>query len=184
MKKTCLVLLAPGVEELEAVAPIDILRRGGVEVTIAAVKPESMLVKTKQSLVLQAEKKLGDCLQQMYDCLLLPGGPGVQTLLEEPTVLELVKRFAEESRLIAAICAAPLVLYQAGLLKNKQYTAHFSVAEHMPNIQLSRPVIRDGQIITANGPGSAIIFGLYILEALTTRTVAERVATDMCMTGF
>jgi len=184
MKKTCLVLLAPGVEELEVVAPVDILRRGGIEVTIATVRESSMEVQTKGNMVLKAEKKLSDCLENTYDCLLLPGGPGVQTLLEDERVMGLVKHSFEHERYIGAICAAPIILQQAGVLKNKEYTAHFSVAEHLPNIHLNKPVIQDGNIITANGPGSAILFGLALLEAMTTRMVAEKVATDMCLTNF
>lgn len=184
MQKCCLVLIPPGFEEIEVVTPLDVLRRGKITVTLAAVGAKNLLLQGKHQLRLQADCHLDEALQQPFDGLILPGGPGVQTLLESQAVLSLARSFDQEGKVLAAICGAPLVLYKAGLLEGRKYTAHFSVAHTLTHIHLGNPVIVDKNLITANGPGAALPFGLELLKALSSEEMAQEVAKSMCYMAF
>ena len=97
MKKSILVILAPGFEEIEAVTPIDILRRGDVEVTIASLEDE-LQVSGRGKMSVNAEVKLNDVLSKDFDALMLPGGPGTKNLREDARVLKLVNQFNDEKK--------------------------------------------------------------------------------------
>lgn len=184
MPQSCLALLPPGFEEIEVVTPVDVLRRGKIKVTLAAIEEGGLLVKGKHQLGLQADCFLKAVMQQPFDGLILPGGPGVQTLLESEAVLDVVNAFHRQGKILGAICGAPLVLYKAGVLENRKYTAHFSVAHTLTHIHLGNPVIVDGNLITANGPGAALIFSLELLKALSSQDLAQEVAKGMCYMAF
>lgn len=179
MTQSALMILAPGFEEIEAITTVDILRRGGVHLTLASLESD-LLVQGKQQVQIRAEVSLQNALQDEYDALILPGGPGTFELLKSELVLDVVQDYASNGKWLCAICAAPLILKEAGLLEDKHYTAHFSVAESLPHIQLNKPVIEDGNMITANGPAAAVDFALTILRALTSDKVANTVADDIC----
>src|SRR5690242_16737337 len=107
--KRVLLILSRGFEELEAVAPLDLLRRAGIEVVSAAAQPD-LAVEGSHGIVVKADRLLENCAGERFDLLLLPGGPGVEGLRKDSRVLDLVRRFRREGLPIAAICAAPLVL--------------------------------------------------------------------------
>lgn len=178
---TALVLLVDGVEEVEAVTPIDLLRRAGVEVTTAAVG-DNLTVTGRNKIQLIADRKLGDVRDELFDVLVVPGGPGVTALRKSPDVKSAVANHARGDRLIAAICAAPTVLLDADLLKNRRHTAHFSVHNELPNLVENEEVIRDGNILTSRGAGTAIPFALAIIRGLCPPDTAEKVASSICYT--
>lgn len=126
---TVLVILPEGFEELEAVAPIDVLRRAGCTVTVAALG-SGIHVTGRNQLVMHADLPLASLplAACVHDCLLLPGGPGVALLRAAPEIRTLVERHHAAGSWLAAICAAPAVLHDAGLLAGRRYTAHPSVA--------------------------------------------------------
>jgi len=130
MTKRVLCLLAQGCEEIETVTPIDLLRRAGAEVVIASVTGEKQVTGRSQ-LLLEADTTLKEVMNESFDLLLIPGGPGVKTLRADGRAAQLAKQFAAADRLIGAICAAPTVLEDAGLLAGKRYTAQFSVNEEL-----------------------------------------------------
>lgn len=177
--KKILVILAPGFEEIETVTPIDILRRSDIKVVIASLEDEKM-VRGRNDICIQAEVTLNELSNTDFDGLLLPGGPGAKKLRKSEKVLELVKDFFGKKRLIAAICAAPTVLLEAGILKGKKYTAHFSTKEELPDIQSDKAVVIDQNIITSQGPGTALPFGLSIVEILEGKEVAKKIAENIC----
>jgi 4-methyl-5(b-hydroxyethyl)-thiazole monophosphate biosynthesis len=172
-----LVPLAPGCEELEAVTIIDLLRRAGVEVISAGLNDG--LVRCSRGTVLMPDTTLDDVLDQSFDMIVLPGGlPGADHLNDDPRIQRLLRDMAEQGRFTAAICAAPKVLASAGLLDGREATAYPGVlaAAEQPSIQvLDRPVVRDGQIITSRGPGTAMDFALELIEALEGRAKREEV---------
>ncbi len=184
MQKCCLVLIPPGFEEIEVVTPVDVLRRGKIKVVLAAVEAQSLLLKGKHQLELKVDCFLEEVMEQSFAGLVLPGGPGMQMLLESQAVLSLVKAFNAQKKTLGAICAAPLVLYRAGILEGRKYTAHFSVAHTLTHIHLGSPVIVDNNLITANGPGAALPFGLELLKALSSEETAQEVAKSMCYMAF
>jgi 4-methyl-5(b-hydroxyethyl)-thiazole monophosphate biosynthesis len=175
---TCLVILAEAFEELEAVAPVDLLRRAGVSVTLASLA-QVPLVTGRCHLTLRPDTHLDAIMSQEFDLLLLPGGPGVRHLRSDSRVLELVRRQNERQALIAAICAAPTVLADLGLLAGRRYTAHPSVAKELPHTLPDEQVVRDGNLITSRGAGTAIAFGLALVGVLCGEQVARKIAAEV-----
>lgn len=174
---TALMLLAHGCEELEAVAPLDILRRGGVDVTVATIETNH-LVTGRNAISLHADNSFSELGEQDYDLIVLPGGPGHKTLRENGAVLALLKRQYQEGRWLAAICAAPTVLHEAGLLAGRRYTGHQSIAEELPDLA-DEPVVVDGKIITSRGAGTATRFGLVLVSQLVGEAKAREVAASI-----
>jgi 4-methyl-5(b-hydroxyethyl)-thiazole monophosphate biosynthesis len=176
---TVLVILAEGFEEIEAVTPIDILRRAGAEVTVAALG-EGIHVTGRSGLTLHADTTLAAAEGSLFDCVVLPGGPGVSRLRADPRVARYIKQQRERNGWIAAICAAPVVLKDAGVLEGRRHTAHFSVAAELPAALLGERVVADGRMITSRGAGTAADFGLMLVEKLFTREKASDVARSIC----
>lgn len=159
-------LLADGFEETEAVATIDVLRRAGFEVDLVALHDKK--VTSSHQIKLFADKHFED--MDGYDALFLPGGqPGTNNLAAEPKVLDLLRAYHREGKLIAAICAAPTVLAKAGILDGKQVTSYpssndgriFAQAAYREDV-----VVRDGNILTSRGVGTVLPFAYAFVEAL------------------
>lgn len=176
---TVLVILAEGFEEVEAAAPVDFLRRAGAEVTLAAL-PEGIHVTGRNGITLHADTPLSAVAGRSYDCLFLPGGPGTRQLRSDPRVREIVRRHWEEGRWVAAICAAPTVLNDAGLLKGRRYTAHFSVAGELPGLLAEQRTVADGRLLTSRGAGTAAEFGYLLVKKLFSPEKAEEVRRSVC----
>mgnify|MGYP001550497238 CR=1 FL=1 len=179
---TVLAILAEGFEEVEAVTPIDLLRRAGAEVTTAALG-DGIHVTGRSGITLHADTSLAALESKGprdFDCLFLPGGPGVKHLRADPRVRALVLRQHSAARWIAAICAAPTVLHDAGVLAGRNYTAHFSVAAELPGIIANERVVADGHILTSRGAGTALDFGLLLIAKLLSPERAHEVARSIC----
>lgn len=175
MKKKALIILAEGFEEIEAIAPIDILRRAGVEVCIASLNPEQLLVKSSQGVQIQTETSL-DKLSADFDACILPGGPGTKLLSESDLVKSLISVMFKENKIIAAICAAPaLVLAPTGILDGKNATCYPDMEKNFnPDTTFcGDKVVVDGNIITSRGPGTALAFSLAITEELVGKNTAD-----------
>lgn len=177
--KTALVVIVDGVEEMEAVTPIDLLRRAGIEVTVAGLS-ERLQVTGRNHLNLLAELSLEAVMGRDFDVIVLPGGPGVKALRGAPKLVHFVRDHASAGRLVAAICAAPTLLKDAGLLQGRRHTAHDSVEAELPQLLRSEAVVRDGNVITSRGAGTAIPFSLEIIRALVSDEAAKKVALSIC----
>jgi 4-methyl-5(b-hydroxyethyl)-thiazole monophosphate biosynthesis len=176
---TVLAILAEGFEEIEAVAPIDLLRRAGADVTIAA-QGDGIHVIGRSNLAMHADTTLAAVGERLFDCVFLPGGPGVKSLRADPRVADTVLRHAQAGRWVAAICAAPTVLNAVGLLEHRRYTAHFSVAAELPAILANERVVADGKILTSRGAGTAIDFGLFLIEKLFSPERSAEIGRSIC----
>lgn len=174
-----LAILAEGFEEIEAITPIDLLRRAGADVKTAALAP-GLHVTGRSGITVHADASLTDLIAQTFDCLLLPGGPGVKHLRADPRVREVVLQHHSAGKLLAAICAAPTVLHDAGLLRDHRYTAHFSVAAELPEIRADERVVEDGRIVTSRGAGTSIDFGLALIARLFSPEKAAEVSRSIC----
>ncbi|WP_404422044.1 DJ-1 family glyoxalase III [Nibricoccus sp. IMCC34717] len=171
-----IAILPEGFEEIEAITPIDLLRRAGITVRIVALGSE-MHVTGRTSVTVHTEGPLHDRdLHTAWDLVFLPGGPGVKHLRADPRVRELVQRQAQAGRWLAAICAAPTVLADAGVLKGHRYTCHFSVAPEMPDRLAAERVVIDRKIITSRGAGTAVDFGLALVGLLAGEKASSDVA--------
>lgn len=180
MSRRVLVPLAEGFEEIEAITPIDVLRRAGADVTVASVR--GLPVKGAHGITVQAEMTLGDCEGMDFDLIVLPGGmPGAAHLAESGMLCEMLKKHHENNRPLAAICAAPaVVLNPLGLLGKEQVACHPSVRAKLDeaNRTEERICIGDG-LVTAAGPGVAMEFALALVELLVSREKAEELAKAM-----
>lgn len=178
MAKKVLVILSEGFEEIEAIAPIDILRRAKIEVTIAT--PDKDLVVTgRNGIRVTADQYLKKVDIEMFDTLILPGGPAAKVLKEREDILELVRGFHEKGKKIAAICAAPLILKNSGVLEGHRYTAYPGI-EELGKMEKEESVVKDRQLITSKSPGTAIEFALNIVDDLVGKKVADKIKEDIC----
>ena len=165
MSKRVLCLLAPGFEEIETVTPVDLLRRAGAEVVVASVDGERF-VTGRSRLTLQADVALADVMNEDFDLLLVPGGPGVKVLRGDGRPAKLAEAFHRAGKIVAAICAGPAVLKDAHLLESKKFTAHFSVYDELPGALAEERVVQDGTVLTSRGAGTAVDFGLAVVQSL------------------
>jgi 4-methyl-5(b-hydroxyethyl)-thiazole monophosphate biosynthesis len=175
MKKRVLCLLADGVEELELVAPVDVLRRAGAEVVLATVG-DAVEVTGRNGLTLRGDAPLASLEPEGFHLLLIPGGAAVAELRKDGRPAALARRFAAASKPVAAICAGPLVLEDAGLLEGKRFTAHSSAVNELPGAQTGERVVEDGLLITSRGAGTALEFGLALVDRLFGEAKEEEVA--------
>lgn len=177
---TVIVPLAEGFEEIEAFAPVDLLRRAGVEVTTASLA-ETRHATGRSGITAHADTTLESVRGQLADLLFIPGGAGVKHLRADPRVGELVRAHAAAGRWLAAICAGPLVLHDAGLLVGRRHTAHFSVAAELPEALLDERIITDGRVTTSRGAGTAVEFGLHLVAILTSPEKAKEISKAICL---
>jgi 4-methyl-5(b-hydroxyethyl)-thiazole monophosphate biosynthesis len=176
---SAIVLLFDGVEEMEAVAPIDLLRRADVAVTTAATGASASVI-GRNNIRLVADCLLKDCEEQSFDLVVLPGGPGHQALLENTEVLNLLKRQASSDKLLASICAGPVVLDKAGLLAGKSFTSFPGTQEQLPLRDPVNKVVKDGKLITSQGAGTAREFALTLVEALCGSEKSVEITNSIC----
>jgi 4-methyl-5(b-hydroxyethyl)-thiazole monophosphate biosynthesis len=180
MPKTALVILAEGFEEVEAIAPVDVLRRAGVRVTLAGVN--SLIVKGSRNIGVQADALLKD-IKDLPDAVILPGGlPGASNLAQSVEVTKLIKQMNAAGKLVAAICAAPAaVLAPLGILDGKKATCYPGCeTDFSDKIGHSKErVVVDGNIITSQGPGTALEFALVIAARLVGQEMADTVRSKM-----
>jgi protein deglycase len=162
--KTALIVLAEGFEEIEAVAIVDILRRADVACTVAAQRAAKS-VTGRSCIQVVPDARLEEVVGRAFDLVALPGGPGTNRLRQDERVLAIVRDQAESGRLLGAICAAPTVLVEAGVLELRKATAHASVASQLPHL-VEEAVVRDGSIVTSRGAGTAVEFALALVEEL------------------
>jgi 4-methyl-5(b-hydroxyethyl)-thiazole monophosphate biosynthesis len=178
MPRIC-VLLAEGFEEIEAITIIDVLRRADLEVATVSVKPGR--VRGSHGVVVEADRDLAEASRDAWDMVVLPGGlPGATNLRDDPRVADLLRRQAEAGKRIGAICAAPIALGKAGLLKGKKATSYPGFQDQLTGASYEvAPVVRDGNIITSRGPGTAMEFALAIVADLKGKAAADGLRKGM-----
>lgn len=180
MTKKAVVLLAEGFEELEALSPVDVLRRAGVEVTVAGVG--GLNIKSAHDVTVAADVLL-DKLSGDFDMVILPGGmPGSKNLGDSPAARALTEKMLAGGKLVASICAAPVFTLAAwGMLDNKKATCYAGMEKMFPpSVKFSSErVVVDGAITTSRGPGTALDFAFALAAQLVGQGVADKVAGDM-----
>lgn len=184
MAKTALVAIAEGSEEIEAVTIIDVLRRAGVEVTVASVGASQ--ITGAHGIVITADCSIDSCVDSTWDLIALPGGiPGAEHLAESQALETLLRVQAGRGALYGAICAAPaLVLGSKGLLQGRTVTGHPMFQQNMDAKELNSEsrVVVDGNCITSQGPGTALDFALELVEQLCGLVKREEVSAPMVLT--
>lgn len=177
-----LIPLAQGCEELEAVTLIDLLRRAGLNVITAGLDKQP--VRCSRDTVLIPDTDLDSISAQTFDLVVLPGGlPGADHLKDDPRILQLLSRHAAAGRYVAAICAAPKVLAESGLLDHKHATSYPGALDSylLDTTQLTNADIEiDDKIITSKGPGTAMDFALTLIELLLGKEKRVEVEKPLC----
>lgn len=201
-------ILAPGFEEIEALTPVDYLRRAGAEVVTLGVNAEgetfSEVITGSHGIKVLCDKSFDDYLnevkEQLPDCVVIPGGmPGSSNIGKNKKVIEFIKKMNEAKKFVCAICAAPIVvLAQTGILVGKNFTCYPGMEKRIDDfipvdLELSSsdllnnsclkedaPCVREGNLITGKGPGAADQFSMMIVEALFGQEVMNSVKSSSC----
>ncbi len=173
------IFLAEGFEEVEALAPLDILRRAKIEVKTVGVTGKPVYGSHKIPVI--CDLTLDEVTEADLDGVILPGGiPGTPNLEANPRVMELVDFAAKNGKLVGAICAAPSILGHRGILNGKKATCFPGFEKELQGaIHLDEPAVQDGNIVTGWGAGGALEFGLKLLETLTDAATADRMRVNM-----
>jgi 4-methyl-5(b-hydroxyethyl)-thiazole monophosphate biosynthesis len=174
------LFLAPGFEEIEAVTIVDILRRAQLNVTTVSLSGD-LSVSGSHHIILEADTLYSDIEIKEAHLLILPGGmPGTNNLNAHEGLKKAIKEHAKAGKPLAAICAAPLILGQLGLLEGKKATCFPGFEQHLIGAILSDElVVMDGTILTGKGPGAAAPFAFKLVEWLSTPSQAEQLAKSM-----
>lgn len=174
-----LIPIAHGSESLETVTIVNILRRGGVEVTVASIESSTSVVGTRD-IKLSADALFSDAGKKDYDMIVLPGGEkGAEALAKNFMLIEKLKAQRTQHKWTAAICASPaLVLSEHGLLDGKQATCYPAFRDKLIHY-VNQPVVLDGHCITSQGPATAVAFSLKLVEALCGEQTARKIGDDL-----
>lgn len=174
---TALVFLATGFEEIEAVTVVDILRRCGVDVTVAGLAADA--VEGAHGMRLVPDTTVEEVVVSDFDAVICPGGaPGFENLRKDKRVIAMIREAFTSNKLVAAICASPAVLSDAGILKNRVCTIYPGMEKELERgggKPSSDIVVVDGNIITSRGPATALPFALELAEKLAGKSVAKNV---------
>lgn len=189
MSKTALVILAQGAEEMETVITVDMLRRGGVTVTLAGLDGSAPVLCSRQ-VTLVPDKALADALADtpQYDAVILPGGlEGSDRLSKSSVVGTLLKEHEKTGKIVAAICAAPTAFVAHGIGHGKRVTSYPTTKDKITSdytyVEGERVVV-DGNVVTSRGPGTAYWFGLSLIELLVGKEKADQVEKGMVISAY
>lgn len=174
------MFLANGSEEIESLIPVDVFRRGGVEVKTVSITG-SEFVEMAHGVTLKADLKFEDADLSDADLLMLPGGlPGATNLNDHEGVRQAMLRQYESGKLVAAICAAPMVLGSLGIVKGKRATCYPGFEKYLDGATYTHELCTvDGNIITGEGPAATLPYAYTLLAMLTTEQTAHSVAKGM-----
>lgn len=182
MKKV-MIPLADGLEEIEAITNIDVLRRAGIEVVTVSLA--ELKVKGDHDIVITADTNIDNINPEDLAGIILPGGmPGASHLKNDKRVIELIREVDTRQGLVAAICAAPIALEEAGVIKGKKATSYPGFGEKMPSCKYQEEkVVVDGNLITGRGPGVAFEFALEVVSYLLNAEKAQELRKGMIVSS-
>lgn len=182
MTKKVALFIENGSEELEFIAPLDIMRRANLEVDLISANNEDFITSSHNVKIL-ADKKIDEVNNILdYDAIVIPGGmPGSTLLRDNKKIIEFYQTMYNSGKLVAAICAAPIVLSSAGITDDKEVTSYpgFDKEINYKNYNSEKAVVIDKNVITAQGPAVAILFGYEIVNYLLQDNTAEDVKQAM-----
>lgn len=184
---SAMLLLASGFEEIEATTVVDVLRRCGVEVVVAGIEPQ--VIEGAHGMKLISDISIDEINVEEFEAVICPGGnPGYLNLRKDSRVLAMIKEAFDSNKLVAAICAAPAVLAEAGILRGRNCTIYPGMETELekgggkPKKDL---VVEDGNIITSQGPATALLFAFRVASRLvdkkTTDIVREETLTNLVL---
>ena len=178
--KKVLVFLVNGFEEIEAMAPIDLLRRAGIIVDTVSINEDNQVTSSRKIRVL-TDKTIDEINFENYEMIVLPGGPGTENYMKSEKLLEKLKEFSI-NRKLGAICAAPTILSALGILKGKQAICFPACEPDLVKdgaIIVNQDVVKDNNIITSRGAGTAIDFSLALIEELLGKNKSHEIRKEI-----
>ena len=182
MTKKVALFIENGSEELEFIAPLDIMRRANLEVDLISANNEDFITSSHNVKII-ADKKINEVNNILdYDAIVIPGGmPGSTLLRDNKKIIEFYQTMYNSGKLVAAICAAPIVLSAAGITDDKEVTSYpgFDKEINYKHYNSDKAVVIDKNVITAQGPAVAILFGYEIVNYLLQDNTAEDVKQAM-----
>ncbi len=179
MKKV-LIFLTEGFEEMEAATPVDLLRRAGVDCKTVSMTGKRE-VTGAHGISFVADLLFDEEVAKAADGIVLPGGmPGTANLQKHQGLKKVLRYFDEEKKLISAICAAPMILGEMGLVKGREATIYPGMEDFLTGaLPVQTPICKDGHILTSRAPGTAIPFALKLVEIFAGAEVMETVRKDI-----
>jgi len=172
-----LVPFAEGFEEIEAMTVVDVLRRAGIKVTTAGLP--GTIVQGSRGVKVITDTKLDDVVEKDYDALVLVGGsPGYTNLSKSNKIVKIVGDYHRDGKLVAAVCGAPTVLAEAGILTNVKATVYPGLEKYIPKPRNER-VLSDGNVITSQGPGTSMEFALRLVEHIAGKETMKNVKEQL-----
>ena len=173
------IILGKGFEEIEALAPCDILRRGGVEVRLAGIGGKR--ITGGHGITVEADITVEEICRRGLEMIVLPGGlGGVQSIRDSEAALQAVQNAWQDGKFVAAICAAPTVLAELGITDGKTAVCYPGMEQEMGHANMTDlPAVRDGNLICGKAAGTALEFGLELLRALRGDEAAEKVQSGI-----
>ena len=180
MKKKAAVILADGFEEVEALTPVDVLRRANIDTVTISVNGNKEVTGSHRITIL-ADKIFEDIDFSDFDAIILPGGlPGANNLNSHEKLKETLVSFSKKGKILGAICAAPLVLGEMNLLQGKNAVCYPGFEKHLKGAKVSdNQTVKDNNIITGIGIGASMQFALSLVEELTDKKTADDLANKM-----
>ena len=178
--KKVLVFLVNGFEEIEAMAPIDLLRRAGIIVDTVSINEDNQVTSSRKIRVL-TDKTIDEINFENYEMIVLPGGPGTENYMKSEKLLEKLKEFSI-NRKLGAICAAPTILSALGILNGKQAICFPACEPDLIKdgaIIVNQDVVKDSNIITSRGAGTAIDFSLALIEELLGKNKSHEIRKEI-----
>ncbi|ALA95501.1 DJ-1 family glyoxalase III [Leptotrichia sp. oral taxon 212] len=178
--KKVLVFLVNGFEEIEAMAPIDLLRRAGIIVDTVSINEDNQVTSSRKIRVL-TDKTIDEINFENYEMIVLPGGPGTENYMKSEKLLEKLKEFSI-NRKLGAICAAPTILSALGILNGKQAICFPACEPDLIKdgaIIVNQDVVKDNNIITSRGAGTAIDFSLSLIEELLGKNKSHEIRKEI-----
>ncbi len=178
-----IVFLADGFEEVEALTVVDYLRRVDILVDTVSIT-DNKKVKGAHEIVVMADKTIDELVIDEYNTVVIPGGmPGATNLRDNEKVTNIVKEIYEKQKLVAAICAGPIVLHRSGILNGKMVTSFPGFEEELTGaVYTEKKVERDGNIITSRGPYFAVDFALEIVGYLLGKEKVDELKKSILYT--
>ena len=173
------ILLGTGFEEIEALAPCDLMRRAGLEVALVGLNGD--IISSSRGIGVVADCGLQDIDLEKMEMIVLPGGlGGVQSILACEPALKLIRRAYDSGKYVAAICAAPTILAKLGITDHHDVTCYPGMERQMGNAHMiSAGTVSSGRVLTGRAAGSSLDFGLMLIEALKGREAADKVAAGV-----
>lgn len=184
MTKKVALFVDNGGEELELIAPLDIMRRANLEVDLISAN-NAEYITGAHNIKIIADKKISDIRDILeYDAIVIPGGmPGSTLLRDNSKIIEFFKTMYDAEKLVAAICAAPIVLSTAGILTDREATSYpgFDKELTCKSYNSKKAIVVDKNVITAQGPAVAILFGYEIVNYLLKDETANNIKEQMLL---